>query len=507
MTCLPGEGTARKGTVYLVGAGPGSPGLVTVLGLDLARTCDVLVYDNLMADELVALSDAREKIYVGKAGGRHTMSQEEISSILVEKARAGLSVVRLKGGDPFVFGRGGEECQALRAAGVPYVVVPGVTAGIAGPAYAGIPVTHRNTSRGVTLLTGHFSRDESVELPWEALAGLGHTLVFYMAVAALGRVRERLMAAGMGAATPVAIVEQATTGSQRSIVATLGTIEDVAAASGVRPPALLVIGDTVGLGSTLEWMPPLPLAGRVVLFTRAADRDYDAIHRLRDLGAKVIDVPVVRAVPRPVGGEIRSTLERLGELEAVLFTSGAAVGFFFDALRACGRDARALSSSKVIAATSTVRRALEERGIVPDADQGGIAPALDAACVPRHASVLVPRSSAAGRDALHDIEAAGRKARALVVYDTQPADLDWLEVKLADKMPDAVIFLSGSGIAAVLDAAPLLGRASPRPLWACVGRLTARVLVERGFLPDIIPATPDVDLLVDSLIARLAPGR
>ncbi len=491
-----------RGTVYIVGAGPGDPGLLTVRALELVSTCDVLVYDNLMADECVALSGAAEKIYVGKGSGWHMMSQEAIGEILVERARAGKMVVRLKGGDPFVFGRGGEECHALARASIPYVVVPGVTAGIAGPAYAGIPVTHREMSRGVTLVTGHFSRNQEVELPWDALAGLGHTLVFYMAVAALERVCSSLAGAGMDAGTPCALVEQGTTGSQRTVTGTLETIASGARARGVKPPALLVVGPVVDLHRTMSWVPPLPLAGRSVLFTRAADRDYDAVDRLRALGAKVIDVPVVRLAAR-AGVDVD-----LASVEAVAFTSAAAVGFFFDQLSRQGRDARALAGHVVAAATRTVRSELARRGIAADLDvervrSVGLARALGEHGVGGRGRVLLPRSSAARADLVADLERAGLEPVPLVLYDTLPADLRWLEVKLAGRPPDAVVLLSASGVDAVLGAVPELLEIETPPVWACVGRMSARALEQRGICPDVMPSRPDVDELVDALVEKM----
>jgi len=490
------------GTVFIVGAGPGDPGLLTVRAMELVRSCDVLVYDNLMADECVALSGAGEKIYVGKGSGRHMMTQEAIGEILVDRARAGKTVVRLKGGDPFVFGRGGEECQALERASIPFVVVPGVTAGIAAPAYAGIPVTHRELSRGVTLVTGHFSRDQDVDLPWEALAGLGHTLVFYMAVAALERVCAGLAGAGMHAGTPCALVEQGTTGSQRTVAGTLGTIAALARERSVRAPALLVCGPVVELQERLHWVPPQPLAGRSVLFTRAADRDYDAVDRLRSLGAKVIDVPVVRLAER------QDVHVDLASVQAVAFTSAAAVSFFFDVLARLGHDARALAGHVVAAATHTVASELARRGIAADLGPGdvrsaGLARALAGHGLGGKGRVLLPRSSAARSDLVHELEAVGLEPVTLVLYDTHPADLAWLEVKLAGRPPDAVVFLSASGVDAVLAAVPGLRALDRPPIWACVGRMAARALEERGLAPDVIPARPDVDLLVDALVEKM----
>ncbi len=498
----------RPGTVYLVGAGPGNPDLITVRGLALVRGCDVLVYDNLMADEFVALSGATEKIYVGKASGLHMLEQRQIGQILVDRARQGLAVVRLKGGDPFVFGRGGEECQVMAEQGVPYEVVPGVTAGIAGPAFFGVPVTHREMSRGVTLVTGHFSKDERVELPWAALAGLDHTLVFYMAVAALENVCDRLEEAGMDAGTPAALLEQATTSSQRMVTGTLGDIAAVGAEAGVKPPALLVVGRVVGLADALGWRRTAPLAGRTVMFTRAADRDYEAVERLRQMGARVIDVPVVEAVRRVGDPDVDRTMAGLDAFGAIAFTSAAAVEIFFDELTGRGMDARVLASHVIVAATRTVSDALLARGVRPDLPveevrRDGVADALRDMAPGLRGRVLVPRSSAAGQGLIDALRERGMSPQALVLYDARPADLSWLEVKLTGRRPDVVVFLSGSGVDVLIDAMPSLSGMDPRPLWACVGRQTAAALAARGIVADVVPEVPDVDSMVDILVEKL----
>ncbi|RJO68102.1 MAG: uroporphyrinogen-III C-methyltransferase [Myxococcales bacterium] len=494
------------GRVALVGAGPGDPELITVRGLELLLDCDALVYDNLMADAFVALSRAEEKIFVGKSAGRHALPQEEISALLVRLAKEGKRVVRLKGGDPFVFGRGGEEAQACVEAGVPYEVVPGVTSALGGSAYAGIPVTHRELSRGVTLVTGHFARDREVELPWEALAKLNHTLVFYMAMAATEQIIGRLMSAGLPPSTPAAVLERATTGAARTIVADAATIAAEAKKAGVQPPGLLVIGEVASLRETLAWRPEMPLAGRGVLFTRAAESQYDAISRLRALGAEVLDVPVVEAVERADDPAVRRAIDALAKIQAVVFTSAIAVESFFSALAARGRDVRALAGIQAAAGSRTVVRALAARGlipdIVPDVKAGRDLAATLVARLPQGARVLLPRSSSADQSFPATLEKGGLAPLPFAVYDTRPLDLSWLDVKLAHWNPDAVVFLSGSTIGALLSAAP--GLVAAKPLWACVGRKTAESLATRGLMADLMPERPDVDVLVDALASRLA---
>ncbi|MCW3064661.1 MAG: uroporphyrin-III C-methyltransferase, partial [Solirubrobacterales bacterium] len=258
-------------TVYLVGAGPGDPGLLTARALELIASADVILHDRLIP--ATALDGARADallVYVGKEGGGPSMAQEEIERLLVEHASAGRSVVRLKGGDPFVFGRGGEEAQALRAAGIPFEVVPGVTAGVAAPAYAGIPVTHRDRASAVAFVTGHEDPDKPESaLDWAALAVFPGTLVFYMGVRQLGVIAERLIAGGRSPDEPAAVVERGTLPGQRTVLATLATIEPRARAEGIRPPSVTVVGPVAALRGELAWLEARPLAGRSVAVTRA----------------------------------------------------------------------------------------------------------------------------------------------------------------------------------------------------------------------------------------------
>lgn len=497
------------GSVVLIGAGSGDPGLITVKGMESLQQCDVLVYDNLMADEFIAMAGEAEKIFVGKSSGRHALPQDEINQLLVEKAQAGARVVRLKGGDSFVFGRGGEECKALKEAGVPYEVVPGVTAGIAGSAYAGIPVTHRELSRGVTLLTAHFAKNSQVELPWDALAGLDHTLVFYMSVASLERVSDSLIAAGMDPQTPAALLERATTGAQREVFSNLAEISRAAKEQGVRPPAILVVGEVVTLGADLSWLPERPLAGRGVMFTRASESQYDAVHHLRELGAEVLDVPVVSAVPRKHDHLVRAVLAQLDEYACIAFTSALGVDIFFKAMYDEGMDVRRLARLKLAAASPTVIKALRARGVVADitpehAGAGQLVNLLGQCGLAAGSKILLPRSSAADDSLPRSLSMAGFIPEPLAVYDSKPADLSWLEVKLANWTPDAICFLSGTGVRTILTSLPQFTDPENHPLFACVGAKTAKSLTEFGLAADLLPEHPDVDGMVEVLIERLS---
>src|SRR3954465_6806663 len=309
---------ADAGTVYLVGAGPGDPGLVTRRALELVREADAIVYDRLIPAGLVAeaVPDA-ELHYVGKEPGKPSLEQEAINALLVELARSGKSVVRLKGGDPFVFGRGGEEAQALVAAGVPFEVGPAVTSGIAAPAYAGIPVTHRDEASAVAFVTGHEdpAKPESA-IDWQALAGFPGTPVFYMGVKQLPDIARRLIDAGRPADMPAAVIERGTLPGQRAVVTTLADIAELVHAEGVKPPAITLVGPVAKLADEIAWLEQRPLHRRTIPVTRARAQASGLAQRLARLGADVVETPAIRIQPRPVSDEVAQAAREIGSLPA-----------------------------------------------------------------------------------------------------------------------------------------------------------------------------------------------
>src|SRR3954452_3047734 len=311
------------GTVYLVGAGPGDPGLVTRRALELVREADAIVYDRLIPYGLLAeaRSDAQLR-YAGKEPGQPSMDQGAINTLLIELARAGHSVVRLKGGDPFVFGRGGEEAQALATADVPFEVVPAVTAGIAAPAYAGIPVTHRDEASAVAFITGHEdpAKPESA-IDWDALARFPGTLVFYMGVKQLPEISKRLMEAGRDAEMPAAVIERGTLPGQRSVVATLREIAKRVADEGVNSPAITLVGPVARLAGEIAWLERRPLYGRTIAVTRARAQASGLARRLTHLGADVVETPAIRIEPRAVSGEVAQAAREIGSFAVVCVTS------------------------------------------------------------------------------------------------------------------------------------------------------------------------------------------
>jgi len=485
------------GRVHLVGAGPGDPGLLTLRAAELIAEADVILHDRLIPPE--ALAGARpdaEIVYVGKEGGGPQMAQEDIDRLLVERASAGAVVVRLKGGDPFVFGRGGEEALVCRAAGIPFEVVPGITAGVAAPAYAGIPVTHRDLASGVAFVTGHEdpAKPDSA-LDWPALAAFPGTLVFYMGVRALPRIAERLVAGGRAPAEPVAVVERGTLPGQRTLLATLGDVAERAAAEGIRAPAVTVVGPVAALREQLAWLEARPLHGRTVAVTRARAQASALAARLRTLGATVVEAPAIRTQPLP------AALPDLGAYDLLCVTSPNGAHELFARLAAADADARALAGLTVAAIGPGTARALGEHGIRPDvvparAVAEGLVESL-AGIDMRRALIVRGRE---GRDVLPDaLLERGAEVDIIVLYETVAEPLDEATARAAAGA-DYLTFTSASTVRFFLAAAGSL--AGPRI--ASIGPATSAALREAGVEPDLEadPHTPDG--LVAALVADAA---
>lgn len=333
-----------KGNVSLIGAGPGDPGLITVKGLERIKTAEVIIYDYLASPALLghAREDA-EKIYVGKKGGDHTLSQDEINALITEKAKEGYSVARLKGGDPFIFGRGGEEAEVLVNAEIPFEVVPGVTSAIAAPAYAGIPLTHREFTSTVTFITGHEdpTKKES-SINWASLAKTGGTLVFFMGVKNLPNITDQLLEHRMNPETPVALVRWGTTAEQVTVTGILSNIVERVKAAGLKAPAIIVIGEVVNLRQKLKWFENRPLMGKRIVVTRAREQASDLVKRLSELGASCLECPTIEVVPPEDWSPLDTAIENLSAYDWIIFTSVNGVKFFFNRLFEKGKDVRAL---------------------------------------------------------------------------------------------------------------------------------------------------------------------
>lgn len=520
-----------SGIVHLVGAGPGDPGLLTARALELIGTADTILYDRLIP--VTALDGARpdaELVYVGKEGRGPQMPQEEIDRLLVEHAAAGKCVVRLKGGDPFVFGRGGEEALLLRAAGVPFEIVPGVTSGVAAPAYAGIPVTHRDRASAVALITGHEDPDKPESaIDWPALAGFPGTLVFYMGVKQLPRIAEQLIAGGRPADQPAAVIERGTLPGQRTVVATLATIAERAAAEGIRPPSITLVGDVAALRDEgVRWFEDRPLAGRSVAVTRAREQASGLAARLRALGAEVVETPVIRIVPldpptfhahaeaRPASGpstpdahasgssEPAPSLPDPSRYDLLCLTSPNGVRLFFDRLADAGLDARALHGVRVAAIGPATMRALCKHGVLADVlPERAVAESLVEALgdVPVRCA-LVARARVA-RDLLPDaLRERGAEVDVLELYETvaEPLSAEQLD---AVRSADYVTFTSASTVTNLLSAAG--GSLDTPARLASIGPVTSDALRTHGLDPHLEASDHDIDGLLAALVADTQP--
>ncbi|HVE79791.1 MAG TPA: uroporphyrinogen-III C-methyltransferase [Gemmatimonadaceae bacterium] len=508
------------GTVHLVGAGPGDPGLLTVRGRELLGACDAVVYDALANPALLATArredgGAPELHDVGKRGGdADSARQDAINALLVRLGREGKRVVRLKGGDPFVFGRGSEEAQALAAAGVPFEVVPGITAGIAAPAYAGIPVTHRGLATSVTFVTGH--EDPTKDAPgvdWSALARAGGSVVLYMGVRTLPRVAAALAAAGMPADTPAAAIEWGTYARQRTVVATLATLADRAAAEGIGAPTIVVVGPVVALREEIAWLEERPLFGRTVVVTRARAQAGALAGRLRALGAEVLELPATRIEPLDAA-PLRAALRRAHAYQWAAFTSANAVHLTWEALRAEGLDARALAGVELCAVGPATAEALLERGLAADVlperfVAEGVLAALEGRSDVRGARVLYVAAEGA-RDALPaGLRAMGAAVDVVTAYRTvverDDAVTGALRRALAEGAVDVVTYTSASGVRAFVDAVgPELARRAPA---AVIGPQTAAAARAAGLEVVVEATTSTIEGLADALAAQVAAGR
>jgi uroporphyrinogen III methyltransferase/synthase len=485
-------------TVYLVGAGPGDPGLITVRGAELLRRADVVVYDRLAHPALLDLAPATaERVDVGKAPGRVAMDQDDINATLVAHGLAGRLVVRLKGGDPFVFGRGGEEAEALIDAGVPFEVVPGITSAIAAPAYAGIPVTHRGLSTHVTIVTGHEDPTKgTTDTDWPALARAGGTLVILMGAGRLETLVDLLMANGRAPDTPVAAVRWGTRADQSTTRATLGTIT----ALGVASPSAIVVGPVAALD--LAWFEARPLFGRCIVVTRAREQASGLRARLEELGAEVVELPTIAIEPLPI------ELPDLTTIAWLVFTSVNGVeGFFTRGLGPRGLDARALATVSIAAIGPGTATALAAHGVVPDlVPERFVAESLLAAFPPAHSGdrVLLARAEQA-RDVLPEgLTRLGYAVDVLPVYRTVTAEPDAADLaRVRDGVVDAITFTSSSTVTNFCD---LVGAVpDPAPAVVCIGPVTSATARSRGITVTTVADPHTIDGLVAALLTTLTP--
>jgi len=467
------------GKVWLVGAGPGDAGLFTLKGRQVLQDADVVVYDALVGQGVLNLiPEHAELIFAGKRAGTHYMRQEETNRVLLEEALKGKRVVRLKGGDPFLFGRGGEELELLAAHGVPFEIVPGVTSAFAVPAYNGIPVTHRDFCSGVHVITGHRRADRSYDINFRALAEAKGTLVFLMGIAALPDICGGLLHAGMAPETPAAVLERGTTAKQRRICATLGTLEAACAATTVQTPAIIVVGAVCALANTFGWYEKLPLAGVKVLLTRPKELISGMAQLLRQRGAEVLELPSIRTVPVTDRARVDAALRTLSGrgYDWLVFTSPGGVRIFLEQLLE-SYDIRALCDVKIAAIGQGTAKELKKHGLQTDFipsvfDAETLGTELAAICE-NGARILIPRA-AVGNPILVEKLQAGPNLRItdLPTYDTQYVSSPVIDEAAAFQNGeiDFAVFTSASTVRGFVRSVPGIDYAAVKAI--CIGRQT-----------------------------------
>jgi uroporphyrinogen III methyltransferase/synthase len=503
-----------KGKVYLVGAGPGDPGLITLKGLEVLRRAEVVVYDQLASPELLKEAPAgAELIYVGKKAGAHALPQEDINRLLVAKAAAASVVVRLKGGDPFVFGRGGEEAEALAAAGVPFEVVPGVSAAVAVPAYAGIPVTHRGLAALVTFITGHEDPTKGKsDIPWDNLAQNQGTLVFLMGVKNLADNCSRLLAGGRAPQTPAAVIQSGTLLTQRTVVGTLADIAPRAREAGITPPAILVVGEVAALRERLAWWERRPLWGKIAVVTRTREQASALSRLLTQAGAQVLEIPTLEIRPPQDWGPLDRALRELAGYRWVIFTSANGVEAFMSRLFDQGLDVRALGGRKLAAIGPATATALRGHGLVPEVvPERFVAEDLAEALLSHlepGARILLPRAEEARMALPRLLVQAGAEVDVVPVYRMgRPREIP-AEARAVIEQ-GGVDLLTFASSATVHNFAALVGERKFRELAgravvAAIGPITAATLEEYGITPQVQPASYTIPALAQAAIEYFA---
>lgn len=503
--------------VYLVGAGPGDPELITVKAARLLAEAEVVVYDYLANPALLALApDTVERIYVGKKGGDHTKSQEDINGLLCDLAASGKNVVRLKGGDPYVFGRGGEEASALAKQGHAFEVVPGVTSAIAGPSYAGIPVTDRRHATEVAFVTGHEdpSKPDST-INWAALAGI-HTLVFLMGIKNLPNICARLIEHGKAPDTPAACVRWGSTPAQKSVVSDLANLPEVVKDAGIKPPAITIVGGVVELKDELNWFEHLPLFGKRILVTRTRAQASKLSQMLRALGAEPVEVPTIEILPPTDPAPLAQAVADLANYDLVLLTSVNGVDALFGEMAKQGLDARALANCKVGAIGPITAETLVAHGISPDITARvfkaeGLLAELDAANL-KGAKVLLPRAAQARKILPDTLREWGAEVDVVAAYETRaPAKSAALLGQALDHGLDIITFTASSTVSNLMALADDAQRAQliaasqdGSIIMASIGPITSDTAREAGLAIHVEPQAYTIDALVDALAAHFS---
>jgi uroporphyrinogen III methyltransferase/synthase len=509
-----------KGIVHLVGAGPGEPGLVTLRARELIAAADVLVHDHLVHPALLQWRRADcEVLFAGKTAGCHTLPQEEIEAALVKHAQAGKKVVRLKGGDPLVFGRGGEEARALAAAGVAFEIVPGVTAALAAGAYAGIPLTRRGVSASLVFLTGHEDPAKpGTQVDWRAFGALKNTtLAIYMGMGQLRHILAELVAGGLAAATPAAVVQWASLGRQRSVAGTAATLAGLVEKAGLASPAIILVGEVVRGHEATDWFEHLPLFGRRVAITRTRDQNSELRDKLEALGAEVLELPLIRVTKDVDRHGLVEILTELGQYDWIVFTSANGVRFFFEEFFKGFPDVRALGGLRFACIGAATAREIEQLHLKvecqPDTATGeSLADALIATGSLDNAKVIVVTGNLNRDTLVKKLEQEGRAiVDRLLLYATARTDLaaDPVAADFRARGADAILFASSSAVASFASQADALKleKGATKPLVGSIGPQTTATIKEHELAADFTAKQPSLDALVAATVIALKPRK
>jgi len=496
------------GIVYIVGAGPGDPGLMTLKGAQILHEADIVFHDELLDHRLLDLvSPACKLVYVGKRGGRDSNTQQSINKLMVERAREGLTIVRLKGGDPLIFGRGGEEALHLKQAGVNFEIVPGISAASGVTAYAGIPLTHRGTASAAVIVTGNEDPEaETCSVDWSTLAQFDATLVVFMAARTLPAICRTLVRHGRASTTPAAVIQWGTWSHQKTVEGTLETLAERAAATSITSPALIVIGEVVTLRHQLMWREYKPLFGRHILVTRSTDQASDLCERLAAAGAQVHTLPLIEIAEPDFQQPLDEAIGSLPRWHWLLFTSANGVKFFFERLLHLQRDARALSHVRIAAVGSKTAQALSEHNIRADLipvepSQRGLINAFSELEV-EGLQFLFPTSDLSHTELPDALEARGAHVERVIAYQNRAPKVDQTVSQLTSEEPiELIIFTSPS---AIHHAYEVLGEQEANALLnqndiACMGSTTAEAARARGLTVKVQPARSSIPNLVEAI--------
>ena len=503
-TCTHKMVDSNKGKVVLVGAGPGDVGLLTLSGKQWLQKANVILYDHLVNPDMVRFTQkSAQMIYVGKKEGVASMEQEQINHLLISKAHEGKIVVRLKGGDPFLFGRGGEEIQAVQKAGIPFIIVPGVSSVMGVAAYAGIPLTHRHLSSTLSIITGSNEKKQGdIHIDWEKIAARSGTLVFLMGARKLPLIVEKLMKFGKNPDTPIAVIQWGTTARQKTWTGTLATIVEISAKDKILPPALTIIGEVVNLKSVIEWYEHLPLFGKTVVVTRKGDQAESMMDRLQELGAETFFFPVIETIAPDDWSPLDDALNNLSQYDGLIFTSVNGVRFFADRLKAIEQDIRELKGIRIFTIGPKTAEAVHDLGIRVDVvPENFVAESLIESIENiKGQRFLLPRAKVAREILPEQLRKMGAVVDVVPAYQTilPSPSTSALEKRLKEGSIDVITFTSSSTVKNFLT---LMGDKSEikKAKIACIGPITAKTAQDAGLNVDIMPEQYTVSSLLDAI--------